>query len=133
MNDRFDGYPLASRARSEVRVLIIARISTVHQDPRSLDDQVALCEKYVRDRYDGPARFDHIKGQGSGKFLDRQELAEAEAAIESKRYDMVVVSKTSAASAAGTARSTSANLPRTPTRGSSPSTTRSTPPARTGG
>jgi len=31
-----------------LRVLIITRISTVHQDARSLEDQSALCEWYIR-------------------------------------------------------------------------------------
>jgi DNA invertase Pin-like site-specific DNA recombinase len=72
-------------------VLIIARISTVHQDVRSLADQIALCEAYVRDRYAGPINFIHIQGRGSGELLDRKELLDAEAAIESRQYDLVIV------------------------------------------
>ncbi len=72
-------------------VLIIARISTVHQDLRSLADQIALCERYVRDRYSGPVQFVHVKSQGSGELLDRAELAQAEAEVESGRFDLVVV------------------------------------------
>lgn len=71
-------------------VLIIARISTVNQDPRSLADQIALCEKYVLDRYVGEVRFVHIQGQGSGEYLDRKELADAEAAIESRKFDFAM-------------------------------------------
>jgi site-specific DNA recombinase len=91
MSTTFDGFPLAPRRGSELLVLIIARISTVHQNLRSLGDQIALCEKYVRDRYPGPVRFVHIQGQGSGELLDRQDLADAEAAVESRLYDLVVV------------------------------------------
>ncbi len=72
-------------------VLIIARISTVHQDLRSLADQIALCERYVRDRYSGPVQFVPIQSQGSGELLDRAELAQAEAEVESGRFDLVVV------------------------------------------
>src|SRR5204862_8228239 len=71
-------------------VLIIARISTIHQDARSLADQIALCEKYVRDRYPGPVRFVPIQGRGSGEYLDRQELADAGAAIETREYDLAM-------------------------------------------
>jgi site-specific DNA recombinase len=71
-------------------VLIIARISTVHQDLRSLADQIALCEKYVRDRYPGPVRFAHIQSRGSGEYLDRAELAQAEVAVESRAYDLAM-------------------------------------------
>jgi len=72
-------------------VLIIARISTVHQDLRSLADQIALCEQYVRDRYEGPIQCVHIQGRGSGEFLDRVELIEAESVVESGRFDLVIV------------------------------------------
>src|SRR5690242_12355153 len=87
----FDGFPQRPRNGAELRVLTIARISTVHQDARSLDDQAALCEGHVRSRYTGPARFTTIRGRGSGETLDRQELADAEAAVESGDYDLVVV------------------------------------------
>lgn len=83
--------PLVPRRGQTLLVLIIARISTVHQDARSLDDQVALCKKYVQDRYAGPVRFVTIQGRGSGEAIDRKDLAEAEAAVESKVYDLVIV------------------------------------------
>jgi len=82
---------LVPRNGAGLMVLIIARISTVHQDFRSLADQIALCERYVRDRYSGPVQFVHIQSQGSGELLDRAELAQAEAAVESGRFDLVVV------------------------------------------
>jgi DNA invertase Pin-like site-specific DNA recombinase len=87
----FDGIPLPPRNGVELRVLRIARISTDHQDVRCLDDQSAFNEQYVRHRYDGPARFDTIQGRGSGEILDRKDLADAEAAVESGVYDLVVV------------------------------------------
>lgn len=87
----FDGLRLTARNLVTLVVLIVARISTVHQDRRSLADQIALCEQYVRDRYHGPVEFMHIQGQGSGEVLDRCELAEAEAAIESGRFDLIIV------------------------------------------
>ena len=91
MNDSFDGSPLRPRDGAQLRILVIARISTAHQDARSLDDQDALCRGYVRNHYPGPTRFTLIQGRGSGEILDRAELAEAEAAIESEAYDLVVV------------------------------------------
>ena len=42
-------------------------------------------------RYRGPTRFIRIQGQGSGEFLDRRDLAEAEAAVESGNLDLVMV------------------------------------------
>ena len=57
MFESFDGSSFRPRDGAELRVLIVARIRTVHQDARILDDQAALCEAYVRDRYPGPVRF----------------------------------------------------------------------------
>jgi hypothetical protein len=91
MSVTFDGVPLAARLGAMLRVLVIARISTVHQDERSLADQIALCEKYVRDRYAGPVEFRVIQSRGSGEYLAGAELAQAEALIQSGEIDLVVV------------------------------------------
>ena len=87
----FDGAAIGPRLGALLRVLIIARISTVHQDARSLDDQVALCKRYVGERYDGPVEFTVIQGRGSGELLDRKDLADAEEAVDSREYDLVIV------------------------------------------
>src|ERR1700735_381522 len=72
-------------------VLIIARISTINQDARSLLAQIELCKKYIRDRYgDHPIEFIEIESQGSGERLDRAELGEAEARIEGGTIDVVI-------------------------------------------
>src|SRR3954452_19907653 len=86
----FDGLCLSVRNLVTLVVLIIARISTIHQDERSLADQIALCERSVRERYAGPIRFVHNQGRVSGEYLDRRELADPEAAVESAEYDLVV-------------------------------------------
>jgi site-specific DNA recombinase len=91
VNDSFEGFLLRPRNGVVLRVLVIARISTVHQDARSLDDQVALCQRYVSDRYQGEFETTVIQGRGSGEALDRQDLVDAEAAVETGRYDLVVV------------------------------------------
>jgi hypothetical protein len=87
----FHGFALAPRRGAVLRVLTIARISTVHQDARSLVDQAALCERHVREHYPGPVQFDVIQCRSSGEILDRQDLADAEAAVESRVYDLIVV------------------------------------------
>jgi hypothetical protein len=81
--------PFAAKG-STLKVLIIARISTVNQDPRSLDAQIELCKKFVNERYKGPVEFFDIASQGSGERLDRVELIEAENRIESRKYDLVI-------------------------------------------
>jgi DNA invertase Pin-like site-specific DNA recombinase/DNA-binding NarL/FixJ family response regulator len=73
-----------------LKVVIVARISTTKQDPRSLDDQEAKCRKYLEDAYDGQIDAKVLATQGSGECLDRLELAELEALIESRAYDVVI-------------------------------------------
>jgi site-specific DNA recombinase len=82
--------PLAPRRGRDLRVLVVARISTTHQDPRSLDDQAALCERHVRDRYDGPVRFERVSGQGSGEVIDRADFLRAVELVESGAFDLVI-------------------------------------------
>jgi len=82
--------PLAPRQGRPLNVLAICRISTEHQDKKSLDDQEALLRRFVAEHYDGPVRWTVIAGRGSGEYLDRKELAEAEELIESRTLDLVI-------------------------------------------
>jgi DNA invertase Pin-like site-specific DNA recombinase len=82
--------PLTSRQGVTLRVLIICRISTEHQDPRSLADQEALLRRHVADCYDGPADVHVIASRGSGERLDRAELLAAEDRIERGEFDLVL-------------------------------------------
>lgn len=82
--------PIAPRDGDILRVLGIARISTLNQDERSLDDQVALLKTHLTNHYDGPVEWTIIKSQGSGERVDRQELFEAEELIESGQVDLIV-------------------------------------------
>ncbi len=58
----FAGFPMRPRSGRTLLVLIVARIGTVHQDVRSLDDQVAQCKRYVAERHDGPVEFVVVQG-----------------------------------------------------------------------
>lgn len=78
------------RDGQSVRVVIVARISTAHQDPRSLDDQIATCQAYVNSNISTSATFRILQSQGSGEHLDRRELGELEGLIESNQFDFVV-------------------------------------------
>jgi len=71
-------------------VLIVARISTVHQDRRSLADQIAVCRNWCEDHLDQKFQVRVIQSQGSGERLDRKELNEIEEAIESRQLDLVI-------------------------------------------
>ena len=83
--------PLKTRRSESLHVLLICRISTVHQDPLSLGDQEALLRRYLDNHYEGQVGIvDVIASQGSGESLDRPELAKAETLIESRTIDLVL-------------------------------------------
>lgn len=78
------------RNGSVFQVLVVARISTVNQDRRSLDDQIALCERTASELCDGPIEFKKIPSIGSGEILDRDSFKEMESDIASQKYDLVI-------------------------------------------
>jgi len=83
--------PLVVRHGRILVVVIVARISTDKQDPRSLEDQIAKCREYLAENFDGEIKFIIIQSQGSGEHLDRQELVDLEDHIESRQVDVVIV------------------------------------------
>lgn len=93
MSNSFQGMPRPKNGRF-YRVLSVHRISTEHQDIRSLDDQEQRCREWVRDNLEAPSGFpaeiESIKSRGSGERLDRVELADIQDALESGEYDLVI-------------------------------------------
>lgn len=89
MTHRLDP-PLKPRDGVTLRALGVCRISGPNQDPKSLDDQDALLRRYVTDHYDGPIHWESFKTQGSGEILDRGELAEIGARLDSGRLDLLI-------------------------------------------
>lgn len=83
--------PLAPRNGRTLRAIGITRISTVNQDPKSLEDQKALLIRWVEDRYDGPVEWTFLAGQGSGECLERDEVFEADRLVASGQYDLVIM------------------------------------------
>jgi site-specific DNA recombinase len=81
--------PLLPRDGPVLRIIAVCRISTPHQDKRSLDDQLAKLKQFVADHYDGPVEWTLIASQGSGEQLDRKELYQLEELIEGDRHDVV--------------------------------------------
>lgn len=73
------------------KVLIVARISTDQQDPRSLADQIAQCQEEVARQYPGAVVYTIMQSQGSGEHLDRKELEELKDLIDSREFDLVIV------------------------------------------
>lgn len=82
--------PLVPKTGTVLNVLGIARISGVKQDELSLEDQEALYRQRIEDEYAGPNELTMIASIGSGEILDREELMEAEAAIATGKFDLVI-------------------------------------------
>ncbi|HCS50896.1 recombinase family protein [uncultured Rubinisphaera sp.] len=82
--------PITPRDGQKLRVIPIARISTLKQDEKSLDDQLALMKGEVGKQYEGDIEYTNIATQGSGEKLDREELTLLEEYIESNQYDLVI-------------------------------------------
>ena len=61
--------PLLPRDGAVLQIVAVCRISTPHQDKRSLDDQLAKLKQFVADHYDGPVEWTLISSQGSGEHL----------------------------------------------------------------
>lgn len=72
-------------------VLFICRISSVHQDLQSLDDQRALCLSWLQRNTQLEYEVTVVAGRGSGENLERDDYQRACAEIETGKYDLVVV------------------------------------------
>ena len=82
--------PLLARNGRTLKVLGIARISTIHQNALSLEDQEQLYRKWLNQNTDMPYDLTMISGRGSGEDLGRRGYLEALDAIETCAYDLVV-------------------------------------------
>lgn len=82
--------PLDPKNLEYLIVLGIARISTDHQDEKSLADQEALYRSWLEEHVSVPFRLQMIASRGSGEILDRKELHEAEELVETGKLDLVL-------------------------------------------
>ena len=81
---------LRPRDGKTLMVLGIARISTEHQDKKSLKDQENLYLEWLAKHYEGEYSLKMISGQGSGENLIRQEYHQAIELVESEKFDLVI-------------------------------------------
>lgn len=82
---------LVPRNRHTLVVGIVARISgCAKQKEISLDDQIDHAKDVVAELYDGPVEYEVYSTKAKGERLDRPELVEIEAALRSKRLDLLV-------------------------------------------
>lgn len=82
--------PLAGRNGRKLRVIGVVRISTENQDVKSLDDQRALLDRYLKENTDQPYTLRTIASQGSGERLDRREFRRLKRLVREEQVDLVV-------------------------------------------
>lgn len=82
--------PLLAKNGLSLKVLGIARISTIHQNALSLEDQEQLYRNWLNQNTDLPYELIMISGRGSGEDLGRKEYAQAIDEIETGNYDLVI-------------------------------------------
>ena len=72
-------------------VLTFGRISTEHQDEKSLDDQSQYSLDHLSRIMPGENfEIKVIAGQGSGQYLDREEFVELTSEVATGQYDIVI-------------------------------------------
>ena len=72
------------------KVIGVARISTVHQDGKSLDDQRAYYTEWLHRNYGENFELDVIQSRGSGEDLERPELQELRDRVDTGDVDLVI-------------------------------------------
>jgi hypothetical protein len=85
--------PLTAKRPGNLVTVAVCRISTIHQDALSLDDQLAQHQLNVTPQFTGTIEWIPICSRGSGQYLDTKEILELIALIESGRIDLEPVAK----------------------------------------
>jgi DNA invertase Pin-like site-specific DNA recombinase len=75
---------------SELNVVAIGRISTVHQDLENIEASYRYVEEYLRRLYQGPMRIKHLGEQASGMLTERATIREAEDLVATGEVDLVI-------------------------------------------
>lgn len=73
-----------------LRVLVVGRISTVHQNIENLDASYEDLERYLRQHYSGPVFIKRYGERGSGWKIDRESIQEVLAEIATGTWDVVL-------------------------------------------
>ena len=73
-----------------LRVLIIGRISTEHQNIENIDASYRYVEDYLRQVYDGATELRHLGERASGMLAERDTIREACDLIETGEWDLVI-------------------------------------------
>ncbi len=83
--------------RGPLRVLILGRISTIHQDLENIQASYRYVEDYLHQIYQGLLHLKHLGERGSGLRTDRATIIEAEDAIDTGTWDLVIMEELSRA------------------------------------
>lgn len=83
--------PIAAKsAEGPLRVILIGRVSTEHQNIENIDASYEESERLLRKIYDGPVQIKRFGERGSGWKVSRRTIQEAEAEIETGQWDLVL-------------------------------------------
>src|SRR5262249_12438235 len=80
-----------------LRVLILGRISTIHQDLENIDASYQYVESHLDRIYKGPLHLKRLGERGSGMRTDRATIVEAEEDIDTGTWDLVIMEELSRA------------------------------------
>ncbi len=75
---------------SELQVVAIGRISTVHQDVENIQASYRYIQDYLQRIYRGPMNIRLLGEQASGMLTDRATIREAEDLVSSGKIDLVI-------------------------------------------
>jgi len=73
-----------------LRVIIIGRISTLHQDTENIPASYRVAEDFLKQIYPGPVEIKHLGEQASGMLIDRATILEAIRLIGTGQWDLVL-------------------------------------------
>lgn len=73
-----------------LKVIMLGRVSTVHQNVENIAASFRSVEEFLERSYPGPKEIRRLGEQASGMVLDRASILEAQALIESGRWDVVL-------------------------------------------
>jgi site-specific DNA recombinase len=74
----------------ELFVVVIGRISTVHQDIENIEASYRYSQEYLRQIYQGPVQIKLLGEQASGMLTDRATIREAEDLVAGGGVDLVI-------------------------------------------
>src|SRR5262245_47744725 len=82
--------PMTSNTRGPLRVAIIGRISTPHQNESNIDASYRYVEEHLHKLHSVPLEIAHFAERARGMLSERQAIRQVEDLIADGRVDLVV-------------------------------------------